>query len=175
MKQTRVLLRVITIGLVIVVIFLVNRQHRLLTPTAEQLQDAFPGKTRQTLEQSSQFTLLSLEPRPEAMTKEQRVASFHGYKVLGQIQITDLNQKQELLRALYDGIARSQVLEACFSPRHGIHAVTGNKSVDLLICFHCQQFEIYWGKSDKLSGVTNAPQATFDRLLSDAGIPLAEK
>ncbi len=171
MKKPLLSFRIITVVLIAAVLFIVKWQHRLLTPTTEQLQNAFPGETRQVLEQSDHFTLLSLEPTKAAITKEQEVTSFHGYRVIGRMEVNNSSEKQKLLRAVDDGIARSSPsLPACFSPRHGIHAVAGSQSVDLVICFHCEQFEIYWGKSNKLSGISNAPQGTFDHILSSGGI-----
>lgn len=176
MKKSPLIFGMVIVVLTALVIGVVRWQHRLLVPTTGQLQDAFPGETRQVLEHGSRFTLLYLEPRTGLAPGLNKTALFHGYPVLGQVQVTDPSQKQELLRALEDGIARSShSIPACFSPRHGIHAVAGNNSVDLVICFHCQQFEIYWGKGDKLSGVSNAPQAAFDHVLSDAGITLAQQ
>lgn len=168
------------IGLIIVAAGLFVWAHpSLLTPTNAQMRLAFPGQMRQILEHSSQFTLLSLEPEPTLPTATgsgppNDKLLFHGYSILGRLQISDPKQKQELLRALDDGIARCRAEDACFNPRHGIHAEAGNHSVDLVNCFHCQQFELYSGRQKSLAGVSNAPQKTFARILSDAGIPLAQ-
>ena len=169
----RLLVAIIVIA--IAAAFFVSRQHHFVTPTPAQLQNAFPGETRQVLEHSTQFTLLSLEPTIRPVGTDNKTITFHGYRVLGRMQVTDPHQKQKLLRALDDGIARSQVVYSCFSPRHGIHAIAGNQSVDMVICFHCQQFELFSGQQEKVSGISAAPQRAFDEALSAAGISLASR
>jgi hypothetical protein len=99
--------------------------------------------------------------------------NFHGIQVLGQTEVTP-EVRAKLMSALYDGMTRRGVFRAaCFEPRHGIHAVLGNKSADMLICFHCMQFVIFPGPKDYTTAVSKTEQPVFDRVLTDAGVPLS--
>ena len=154
------------------VIALINEEQALKTPTSEQLQGVFPGDSRHVLENSQRLTLYLLSPSPELQA--QRKELFHDYPVLGKTQIADTKTRAKLLATFNDGMARAEVAAACFSPRHGIRAVQGGKSVDVVICFECLNFYVY-AEGMKGSGmITNAPRATFDQVLSEAGIPVAK-
>ena len=137
MKKWGLVFGVLCIVGVIVALFKANAP--LKTPTPQQLQAAFPNDTRKIFENSDKFVLLSIDPSWGYKGKNE----FHGYRAVGQTQVSP-EVKAKLIDALYDGMAAEHIFRAaCFSPRHGIHAVKGNKYVDLLICFSCQQFLIY--------------------------------
>jgi len=158
-------------AILVSVFFIVKWQHHLLTPTAEQFRNALPGESQAILEHSDYFALLLLKPTSAALTKEQEAIAFHGYCVLSKREITQSDEKQELLQALNDGIARSsRVLPPCFSPRYGIHAISGGKSADLVICFSCEQFKVYTDEGEKLSGISNTPQKAFEHLVDAAAM-----
>ena len=68
--------------------------------------------------------------------------TFHGYLILGQAQVRSAETRTNLLDALYKVMGKGDPY-ACFNPRHGIRAVRNKKTVDLVICFECQQIDIY--------------------------------
>jgi len=143
----------------------------LKAPTPEQLQAAFPGDTRKILESSDQFILLSLDPKGFGRT--QGKGTFHGYRVLGQTVVSS-KVKSELMANFYNAMAAEGAFyAACFSPRHGIHAVRDGKPADLVICFECMQFVVYPNKQPSYALISRSAQPVFDRVLSNAAIPLA--
>jgi hypothetical protein len=146
---------------------------------ALRLQEELGTETRQVLDSNQKLTLYSLDPDsmhtdPQELKKK---PDFHGYLILGKTSITDAKTQSDLLAAFYDGIGSSSRKEMafCFEPRHGIRAVGNNKSIDLVICFHCKQLEIYENQGKRTIPVTDSPRPVFDRILSQAGIPLASR
>src|SRR5947208_3523219 len=72
-------------------------------PKPKRLSDA----SRQILDTSEQFVLLSLEPLYPNQPSTETPEKFHDYPVLGKLEIKDPKQKGDLLRTLYKGIADS--------------------------------------------------------------------
>lgn len=98
-------------------------------PSQAHLQAAFPRDSRQILEESQQFTLISIKPSI-GYDKPKAPDYWHGFQVLGQTVITNPQEKTHLIAALYDSMAREDGAAACFNPRHGIRAVRDGKTVD---------------------------------------------
>jgi hypothetical protein len=89
--------------------------------------------------------------------------------------LTDSRIQAELNAALRSGIHSSIGLEAmCFNPRHGIRVTRGSTVTDFLICFECQQIEV-WRDDKQIARMhtTGSPQAEFDKVLVDTHVPLA--
>jgi hypothetical protein len=94
--------------------------------------------------------------------------------VLGKVDITALDARKDLTAALNDAIAKSDGSVAkCFEPRHAIRAVVNGRTIDYLICFECMQVMIDAGGLQKYVPITRDARETFNRYLTDAGIPLA--
>lgn len=121
-----------------------------------------------------QLTLYSLSPVPERSERQNPTGAtrFHGYLILGQTVVTNRRTRVNVLRALYDGIGAAYHGAACFNPRHGIQATSGQRSLDLVICFECGNIEEYGGRGQGCH-TTGSPQAILDRILTDANVPLA--
>lgn len=139
----------------------------------------FPTVAKKALENAEQFELFSLDPPyPNDAPFETGVPTFHRWKVLGKVEIADRNTRQRIVAALRKGVAEMNIksVPGCFSPRHGIRAIRGGKSIDFVICFECWQVEMYAGEQH-LTGflTTGSPQPVFDAALKDAGVPLAQK
>jgi hypothetical protein len=129
-----------------------------------------PTEVHEVLAHSEEWELYSLFPDENESRLPER---FQGYGVLGKTTVRDPGTRKVLLDALENGAPRYyQWLpgDACFSPRHGIHATYRGKSVDLAICFECSH--VYQDKVWQFR-TTKAPQPVFDAVLSDAGIALA--
>jgi hypothetical protein len=62
----------------------------------------------------------------------------------------------------------------CFEPRHGLRAMKGTRSVDLVICFSCRWIEVH--SEGKASSVwtSEAPKSAFNKVLRAAGVKLAQ-
>jgi hypothetical protein len=137
-----------------------------------QVRAAFPAPDKVVLESSEQFTLYSLDPYPLGQG-DVALPIFHEHRILGKTLITDPKIKRHLLDAMYESIGNSNGdMAACFNPRHGIHAVSKQKTVDLVICFECGQTEVY--DEHGMHGTTNtsSPKPVFDRVLTNAGVTL---
>jgi hypothetical protein len=54
--------------------------------------------------------------------------------------------------------------------------VSGKRTVDLVVCFMCAQVQVYVdGKQEETILISTTPRATFNDVLTKAGVPLAEK
>ena len=116
--------------------------------------------------------MLSLEPA-EGPTSE--AGNFWDWHVLGSVMVHS-SDRDELILALDRGIAENQGWVAeCFIPRHGIRAIRGSFSVELVLCFQCAQVYIYTnGTWSECVLVTGSPQPMFDTVLAAAQVPLAK-
>jgi hypothetical protein len=124
------------------------------------------------------LTLYSLHPQeldPEEVAKAGE--TFHGWRVLGKVEIKEPEKRKELVDALKDAIARPPEFGAkCFIPRHGLQIVEQGKMVEYVVCFQCSRFEEFAGGVKQRDGLLNRDvQPVFDKPLTDAGISLAPK
>jgi hypothetical protein len=103
-----------------------------------------------------QLTLYSIDGRRLQPGQEvQANEKFHGYPVLGKIEIADADKRKEVFAALKEGLARSNgTMAKCFWPRHGIPAVEKGRTIDYVICFECLQLEAHEGDSKRVMPVT---------------------
>jgi hypothetical protein len=133
------------------------------------------GETKKILDEADHFTLFSIQPGDDPPAGWELL---HGYAVLGHAEIHDKKQRNALLTAFYDAVANSNGdVGTCFLPRHAIRAVSGNESVDLVICFQCIQVEIYRpGQSEKkVVPITDSPKSVFDHAVERAGLRKAKE
>jgi hypothetical protein len=150
----------------------------LLLAGAEDRKEVnkLPDSARRVLHKAHRFELLSLDPDVEV--KEGAKDVFHGYKVLGKTVVKRKGVRKEILVALFRGVAAGDTEGEpdCFNPRHGIRATYQGKTVDLVLCFECDQIMVYEGESNVAQVFTDgSPQRVFDKVLKDAGVPLAPK
>lgn len=127
------------------------------------------------LDAPEQLTLYSIDGRDFEAGKEPKTEEkFHGYPVLGKIDVTDAEKRKEIIAALKEGMARSDgKMAKCFWPRHAIRAVEKGKTIDCVICFACYQLEVHEGGSKRVEPTTRDPQKVFNKHLMQAGVPLA--
>ena len=127
------------------------------------------------LDVPEQLTLYSIDGRHFEPGKEPKVEEkFHGYPVLGKVEVTDPDRRKEIIAALNEGRARSNgTMAKCFLPRHAIRAVEKGRTVDYVICFECYQLEVHDGNSKRVKATTRDPQQVFNRHLRQAGVRLA--
>lgn len=128
---------------------------------------------------ADQFTLYSIDGNhyPGSPTKiPDHIEIFHGYPVLGKIELNDKTDRQTLLQALAQGIDDSDgTVAGCFIPRHGIRAVKGIQTLDYVICFECMQVVIHDNGVITQELTTDGPAATFNGYLTRAKVPLAPR
>src|SRR5262249_9144066 len=69
---------------------------------------------------------------------------FHGYEILVRAKVEKAEQRAEGAIALGKALHWAEDLKAlCFRPRHGLRAVQGKQTVDLVICFECNRMKVY--------------------------------
>jgi len=99
---------------------------------------------------------------------------FHGFTVLGKLEITDSDKRVEVMRSLLRAIERSDgKVASCFWPRHGIRVVENSKTIDYVICFQCLRLEIHEDGNESTKPVTRDPQQNWNRILKTVGVTLA--
>lgn len=153
-----------------------NRQ-RVWGADSQHKNIALSEETRALLERSEKFVLLSIEPNPSARDREtNHQKRFHNYPILGQTEISEPKGRSELLTALYGGIKKDDGRRyACFAPRHGIIAIAATNRVELVICFECRLVEEYLNSKRSECLMSDSPRETFNRILTEAGVPLAKQ
>jgi hypothetical protein len=121
-----------------------------------------------------QLTLYSIDGKRFGPGKNPDAAeTFHDYPVLGHFDVIDGQQRRDLLAALRKGMSDGKQTAKCFWPRHAIRIVSGGKITDYLICFECYHVHIYSDESVTVRPIDGKQQEAFDRVLKDAGIPIA--
>jgi hypothetical protein len=144
---------------------------------AEEAPNKIPEKAKTILENATQFELYSLEPK-EAQGK---MDALHGWQVLGKTPIKEAEKRKEILTSLEKNFDKPGELGArCFVPRHAIRATHEGKNVDLVICFECLWVYVYLdGKEERAARIAlnqqSVAQPLLDKVLRDAGVPLAKK
>lgn len=135
--------------------------------TSEPREDAVT-----VLRNAATFELLSLDPLPSK--RGDSPDAFHGWTVLGEIDVVDPAVRDELVDALEAGIAENDgMAAACFEPRHGIRVTQNGVQYDFVICFECFSARWYAENVQKKGFLlTGSPQPVFDRVLTDASIAL---
>jgi hypothetical protein len=110
------------------------------------------------------------------LTPEQKKGEvLHGYPVLGKVEITEPKQRRELLSAMKRAVGNDNPAN-CFIPRHAIRSIKGGETVDVVICFECGNYRAYRQGERAYGGtpgVKPSAQPRFDKILRDAGVPLA--
>lgn len=127
------------------------------------------------LRQAPSWELFSLNPYAEF--DESDPETFHGWKVLGSLDIQDDAVRQRLLKTLEESVAaNSGQTAACFMPRHGIRASYHNQQFDFVICFQCYHVKWYRDGSQQTGfHPTDTPSPAFNAVLKQAEVPLPEQ
>ncbi len=101
--------------------------------------------------------------------------TFHGYPILGKLEVRG-DDKAELLSALAKGQADKPEHGAkCFIPRHGLRLTKAGDSQDYVICFQCNYIDtVQDGEKSTRDTIDDAPRVVFNRILSEARIPIAQ-
>jgi hypothetical protein len=99
---------------------------------------------------------------------------FHGYPVLGKVEVMDPEERKRLVAALKVGLSSKQGMAKCFCPRHAIRAVQGGRVYEYLICFECAGvLEYLDGEQKRAGGFDTSVHPAFDEPLVKDGIPIA--
>lgn len=114
--------------------------------------------------------LYSIDPSRTEKTTE----AVAGYGALGKIEIKDAETRRKMARALAGALDKNAGAK-CFEPRHVLRATRGEVTVDFIICFECEQMEIWTGSTVRMEFIRGTPQELFDGRLRAAGIPITRK
>lgn len=90
--------------------------------------------TRDFLRSGEQFMLISIQP---VHLQKLNPDPFHDFKVLGQVTITDAGERDALIEGVFSNFAPPGHDAGCHYPRHALRAVKGNRTMELTICFSC--------------------------------------
>jgi hypothetical protein len=124
---------------------------------------------REALEKADRLELYSLDPEAEGKGKD----SFHGWKVLGKVDLKDGGRRDRVVKAVLRGMEEGRKMAMCFDPRHGLRATRAGKTTDLVICFACSRTVVHApGKPGVTVSTSKAPQAVLDKVLTEAKVPL---
>jgi uncharacterized protein (TIGR03067 family) len=136
-------------------------------------ENKLPEAAQKALEGAKDLDLYSLDPTAGEKAKDE----FHGWRVLGKTTLKK-DDANAVAAAVVKGVADSDgSVPDCFNPRHGVR-VTGadGTAYDFVICFECLQIKVYAGAKELPGALTaKSPQPNLDKLLKDAGVPLAPK
>ena len=97
------------------------------------------------------FTLFSLDgDRYPGDHVPEGTKLLHGWPILKTCSIQDSATRKKLFTALDEGIAELGTVSGemqidCFNPRHAIRVETNAITVDYMICFQCQNYDIWEG------------------------------
>jgi hypothetical protein len=168
-------------------------------PAAVETKQEIPALVKEVWDAAETWTLYSLAPeqkpatqdatrgvkRPPSKkkaTKKRAVRNgeppFQGIVVLGKRTLKkDDEAATKLKAALYTAIEKSGKPARCFIPHHGIRAVVGDKTLDMVICFTCHYLDIYVN-GEKLGPrlvIDPGPFTAFDQALTEAQVPLGKR
>jgi hypothetical protein len=136
----------------------------------KKLQNLWPTVSR-VLEHSPSIEVIALNPNGV----EHEVKTFHDFGVLGRATIRDPGEIKALVAAFQEGRREGGQAYLCFDPRHGIHVRDGDKDLDLVICFECEQGYLYFGDIDgRWFGISKSPRPSFDEIFKKAGLQIAK-
>jgi hypothetical protein len=124
----------------------------------KKLDESIPPEARKVLENAEEFTI------------ESGNGSIAFWTPNKSIKINDKDVMKNLLKAIYQDIAKGAEPTDCFKPRHALIAKYKDKNVSFLICYECSNFRD-GAKSDfKVGGMIDNKysKTIFDQILQNA-------
>lgn len=99
-----------------------------------------PDEAHAILEKADKYVLYSLRAEKPKAGDE----TLHDWPIIRKTTVKSAAVRKELLGEL-DKLVAQGGGSRCFYPRHAIRASHDGKVVDLLICFECNNIEVYLG------------------------------
>lgn len=132
-----------------------------------------PADVLDALRNAPAITLLSLDPTLGKQLSDSN--TFHGWRVLGQTEITVADDCKTVATAIETAVNTSKGVGAlCFVPHHGIVIKSAGQTYEFVICFMCGGMYIYTsGQESRFSNVAGKGEV-LDKLLAAAKIPLGK-
>lgn len=98
------------------------------------------------------------------------------YPVLGKIEIGDPDLRRKVISAIKADIRSGANGSKCFWPRHVLRVVKGGKTIDLVICFECHNFELHKNGEPHRGNtppIGESSKTLLNEILTDAAITIA--
>ncbi|MBX3399912.1 MAG: hypothetical protein KF873_14305 [Gemmataceae bacterium] len=155
------------------------------SPKPDSPKPVIPKQKSPIPDDADQLVLFSLDGTVEVADRSEleKPASkdkyLYGFPILGKVEVKDANQKREILTAIEKALQKPPPPANCFWPRHAIRTVKGGKIQDFVVCFECNTYSVFHGVEPTggmlTPAISNNPEPLLDKILSDAGVPLAKK
>jgi hypothetical protein len=123
------------------------------------------------------LTVYSLDGNDERGDEKPRGEMFHSFQVLGKVDIASPKDRTAILAAIKQGMAKGDQSSKCFWPRHGVKFTQAGKILEYLICFQCNELQLYTDgvqTYEYTQPTADTAHPILDRHLTAAGIPLQE-
>ena len=138
------------------------------------------AETRRALEQAGTVKVhwLFFSPFEDFLPEDVRdKPRFHGYPVLGSAVVESKPASQQVLESVLGKVDPDpESLTACFEPQHGIEVkLADGRSIDLVICYHCFQMEIYDGAEEATVTIGPASQPVLNERLKAGGVQFVDR
>lgn len=134
--------------------------------------NALPTEADQALHSGGPAVIYSLEPW---VAPDRKVAlRLQGYEILGQSELSDA-QRQIAVGAFDSALAEwDGAIAACFDPRHALRIRFKGHAYDFLLCYSCQQMEVF-RDGERLGGAGTAGSPTvLNELMKGLRLPLSQ-
>jgi len=98
---------------------------------------------------------------------------FHRYRSLGFVRSTDKDELEKMRRAVLDALRSIRWGEpplTCFEPRHGVRLEKEGEVFDIIICFECENSEVYYGGKYQLGPIGRLGQKEMNALLDSHSV-----
>jgi hypothetical protein len=133
----------------------------------------------QAIAHANSAILISLEPGENGSWDSEGECAGHcyfGWPVLGQTDAEPIvgNSIRKELSA-WVAAPEPDAVALCFNPRHGVRVQADGHTYDFLVCFECEQAQVFKDSNpDPIATLYySGSQSDWDALLSAAKVPLA--
>ena len=138
-------------------------------------QDDIAGAIEKIPVSKARFLLYSLDPHDQQIAGKIAARTFHGYSVLGTVEIVPEEKKRHLLEAFADGVRKSGDMSMlCFEPRLGLAVIGESFTNDFVICYSCLQVKAYGFNPSEGFLTSSSPSVLFNGIFDKYGIKRSE-
>lgn len=100
---------------------------------------------------------------------------FHGYPVLGSATVKSKQAGQQILESVFSQ-NDPDLAASCFDPQHGIEVkLADGRSIDLVICYHCFQMQIFDESGNTYVGISTASEPLLNEQLKAGGVEYVDR
>jgi hypothetical protein len=123
----------------------------------------------------ARMTLYSLDPMRSGKDSGDKEKLFHKYFILGQVEITDPDERTQLIALLAEDIRLKEGRWSiqCFDPRHGLRVSTSAGDCDFVICFACRKIQAHNFPADSHFDISGFARIKFNAALDRHGLERA--